>query len=318
MGPIIFFNTAWMERYEGLVDNDKRIYGGGSFIEKNGYGVEIYYFKKIRRKVYGFAQSNGDINIQKLGADKQDDHISGVLIIFTAKSRVVGWYKDAILYKTYQDTELQERKFKDGYMGYYAVADVKNIRLLSIDERNIFPKVPRGKGGMGQSNIWYADSGKGIDYKNNILKYIKKDEDEKNRCTYKPVSHQTDVILKKRIEKIAIKLVEKTYRNRGFFVNSCEIENLGWDLNAILINEKISLHLEVKGTSERKIAIQLTPNEYSKMEEQKNIYRLCIVVNCLDKPMLYIFSYSTEANTWLSENGESLIIDQVISAKCYV
>jgi len=23
-----------MERYEGLVDNDKRIYGGGSFIEK--------------------------------------------------------------------------------------------------------------------------------------------------------------------------------------------------------------------------------------------------------------------------------------------
>lgn len=27
---------------------------------------------------------------------------------------------------------------------------------------------------MGQSNIWYADSGKGIDYKNNILKYIKK------------------------------------------------------------------------------------------------------------------------------------------------
>lgn len=133
-----------------------------------------YIILKIRRKVYGFAQSNGDINIQKLGADKQDDHISGVLIIFTAKSRVVGWYKDAILYKTYQDTELQERKFKDGYMGYYAVADVKNIRLLSIDERNIFPKVPRGKGGMGQSNIWYADSGKGIDYKNNILKYIKK------------------------------------------------------------------------------------------------------------------------------------------------
>ena len=55
---------------------------------------------------------------------------------------------------------------------------------------------------MGQSNIWYADSGKGIDYKNNILKYIKKDEDEKNRCTYKPVSHQTDVILKKRECKI--------------------------------------------------------------------------------------------------------------------
>ena len=146
-------------------------------------------------------------------------------------------------------------------MGYYAVADVKNIRLLSIDERNIFPKVPRGKGGMGQSNIWYADSGKGIDYKNNILKYIKKDEDEKNRCTYKPVSHQTDVILKKRIEKIAIKLVEKTYRNRGFFrgffVNSCEIENLGWDLNAILINEKISYILKLKVHLKEKLRFSL-------------------------------------------------------------
>lgn len=39
-----------MERYEGLVDNDKRIYGGGSFIEKNGYGVEIYNFKKYGEK----------------------------------------------------------------------------------------------------------------------------------------------------------------------------------------------------------------------------------------------------------------------------
>ena len=141
MGPIIFFNTAWMERYEGLVDNDKRIYGGGSFIEKNGYGVEIYNFKKIRGKVYGFAQSNGDINIQKLGADKQDDHISGVLIIFTAKSRVVGWYKDAILYKTYQNTELQERKFKDEYMGYYAVADVKNIRLLKNEKKSVYRNI---------------------------------------------------------------------------------------------------------------------------------------------------------------------------------
>ena len=50
MGPIIFFNTAWMERCEGLVDNDKRVYGGGSFIEKNGYGVEIYNFKKYGEK----------------------------------------------------------------------------------------------------------------------------------------------------------------------------------------------------------------------------------------------------------------------------
>lgn len=54
MGPIIFFNTAWMERYEGLVDNDKRIYGGGSFIEKNGYGVEIYNFLNCNMKLNTF------------------------------------------------------------------------------------------------------------------------------------------------------------------------------------------------------------------------------------------------------------------------
>src|SRR5690554_7541952 len=52
-----------------------------------------------------------------------------------------------------------ERKFRNEYIGYYAVANADNATLLSIDERFSFPIIPRRvKGGMGQSNVWYADS----------------------------------------------------------------------------------------------------------------------------------------------------------------
>ena len=46
MKAMIFLNTAWMERYEGLLGNDKEIHGGGSYVEEYGYGHEIFNFKK--------------------------------------------------------------------------------------------------------------------------------------------------------------------------------------------------------------------------------------------------------------------------------
>ena len=84
MKAMVFLNTAWMERYEGLLGNDKEIHGGGSYVEEYGYGHEIFNFKKIGGKVYGYAQPRGYNNLQRLGASEDDEFIDDVLVIFTA------------------------------------------------------------------------------------------------------------------------------------------------------------------------------------------------------------------------------------------
>jgi hypothetical protein len=53
----------------------------------------------------------GTININKLGADKRDDHIDGVTVIFYAprptdnENRVVGWYENARVYRNWRRFE---------------------------------------------------------------------------------------------------------------------------------------------------------------------------------------------------------------------
>jgi hypothetical protein len=186
MKAMIFLNTAWMERYEGLLGNDKEIHGGGSYVEEYGYGHEIFNFKKISGKVYGYAQPSGYNNLQRLGASEDDEFIDDVLVIFTATHKnggtyIVGWYKNARFFKDYQNTNLLERKFRNEYIGYYAVANADNATLLSIDERFSFPIIPRRvKGGMGQSNVWYADSPEMVDFKKEVLRHIERYEKKKS------------------------------------------------------------------------------------------------------------------------------------------
>lgn len=321
MQPMIFLNTAWMERYKGLLGNDREIRGGGSYVEEYGYGHEIFNFKKIGGKVYGYAQPSGYNNLQRLGASEDDEFIDGILVIFTATHKdggtyIVGWYKNATFFKDYQNTNLKERKFRNEYIGYYAVTDADNATLLSIDERFSFPLIPRRvKGGMGQSNVWYADSTEMEGFKKEVLRHIKRYEKKKSIRYRPPISRQADAETRRKIESIAIREVTREYSERGFIVTSVESENLGWDLEAKY--KKIKLKIEVKGLAGNKVSVELTPNEFLKMNNYKDSYRLCVVTECLENPVLYVFSYSSERNEWISEDDHILLIDQIISARCY-
>lgn len=318
---MIFLNTAWMERYEGLIGNDSEIHGGGSYVEEYGYGYEIFNFKKIGSKVYGYAQAGGSNNLQRLGANKDDEYIEDILVVFTATHKdggtyIVGWYKNATFFKDYQDIKLAQRKFKDEYIGYYAITDAENAVLLSVDERFAFPIIPRRvKGGMGQSNVWYADSTEMMDFKIDVLKYIEKYEKKKNK-RQQVVCRQSDPQDRKKIETIAIKAITQEYTERGFNVISVESENLGWDLEAV--HKRTKLRIEVKGLSGEKVSVEITPNEFKNMEAYKDSYRLCVVTNCMVSPLVHVFSYCGERDTWLNEDGDELIIDRVISARCYI
>ena len=178
MQEIIFLNTGWMYDYKGLIGRDSEIKDGGSFVNDEGYGLEIFNFKEIDGEVYGYVQPMGLNNLNKLGGTSDDEYVEDILIVFTAKyekggTYIVEWYKNATFFKEYQETNLKERKFKNEYLGYYAKAEAKNVTLLNTDERLAFPSIPRGvKGGMGQSNVWYADSDLGKEFAEKVRNYI--------------------------------------------------------------------------------------------------------------------------------------------------
>jgi hypothetical protein len=69
----------------------------------------------------------------------------------------VGWYKNATLYRNWQKPPAGSKRTDAGDdFGYYVSASSADATLLPKDDRLVV--VPHGKGGIGQSNVWYADS----------------------------------------------------------------------------------------------------------------------------------------------------------------
>ena len=82
----------------------------------------------------------------------------------------------------------------------------------------------------------------------------------------------------KRSEKQAIDDIKAFYEKKGYKVESVESINCGWDLEATIGN--IELLLEVKGLNGKFYSINLSENEYNKLQENQENYRICIVSNC--------------------------------------
>jgi len=186
MDKMVFFNIAWMKYYRGVTSDDtpKR---GGEYVEEKGFGSEVYNFQPYNSKMYGFVEAGWNdgellcnININKLGAHRGDDRVSGILVVWVARhgdhpgTVVVGWYENAIIHRERQNAPLgANRKLPDGEDAiYFAEADQQNCRLIPSNARNFNIQRAR-KGGIGQKNIWYANSQFGKKVKTEILEYIK-------------------------------------------------------------------------------------------------------------------------------------------------
>jgi len=294
----IFCNTGWMENYKGLTSKDK-ISGGGSYVDQNASGHEVCNFYEYQKNVYGYVQPSGSqINISRLGASNTDESIRNITVIWTAKrpeggTVIVGWYKNATVYRYYQNFTKQPPLHKKNKLpGYWITAKAKDVNLLSIDERTI--SIPRGTAGMGRSHIWYADSPDKVEFLNNVKALIK------GKRAKTPVAKRNkgnDPEHNAKVEKSAIQKTIRYYEDLGYQVNSVEKDNVGWDLEAKVGRNK--LLIEVKGLSGKSLSIQLTPNEFRAFSEKSQNYRLSIVTNALIKPMLAICRYSKEEQSWV-------------------
>ncbi|NDO82128.1 hypothetical protein CJP72_15550 [Citrobacter sp. NCU1] len=156
----LFCHVGWMASYHGATDEDYPLKGGkynDSYI-----GHEACNFVDINGFLYGYVQvSEGKtINIGRLGADRGDTSIENITVVWLATAPdggivVIGWYKDATVYRQYQKTPTPSaRHLKDDILYYNIKTETKNAFLLSPGERTLSSK--KGKGWPGQSPLWYA------------------------------------------------------------------------------------------------------------------------------------------------------------------
>ncbi|MCC3158655.1 DUF3883 domain-containing protein [Hymenobacter sp. 15J16-1T3B] len=324
MHGIIFFNTGWMNRYAGP-DNDT-IQGGGRFVEENESGGEMYNFKPHRNTMYGYVQPvrGNTINITRLGAATDDDTISDVTVVWTARhpvnggTYVVGWYTSATVHREYQELDFTRSStwnWNGREVGYHATASQKTVRLLTPDARTLL--VPRGKGGMGQSNVWYADDNP--QFVKQVLNYIQ----HYNSTGLPPTptkrtkaARQLDVLKRVVVEQKAVEMVRDHYTSLGYTVDSVEKDNVGWDLEAV--SGKSLLKLEVKGLSGPDVVVELTRNEYKNLKADPGRYRLCVVTKALTAPQLHVFTYLQETDQWVDADGFELAFEEIVSARVHI
>lgn len=324
---ILMCNAAWMKYYEGITDSDYPI-NGGSFPAANGYGHEVINFQRNGQFVYGYVQArNSTINIDRIGGNGRS-YVDNVLVVWRARSSygsvVVGWYRNAIVYRTEQ-TGNSNRYFnyKDEtyYPGYSIRARANDAFLIPVQHR-VFQVPVNHKGFGSQTFVSFLD--KDLDevnqFKVSLMDYISRVENGDFSSPIKGRRGLIDTETKEKIETNAIEAAIEFYIQRGYDVQTRESENVGYDLLAS--KERETLHIEVKGSSielPANVNVMLTPNEYAVSKKSKTKYRICIVINALENPEIFEFIWDKQRQSWFCEQSLSCLkIKESIAANLFI
>jgi 5-methylcytosine-specific restriction endonuclease McrA len=154
---VIFIRVGWMSYYDGLKREPEGPIGGGRFNE-TGAGSEVENFKNRAGTCRGYAQISraaGGFNLDRIaGKSVSGDRLPGVLVVSVAKwpiggQMVVGWHANATVFR-----DAPKRPGR-AYAQYNFEAPYPQAVLLPEHLRR-WP-VPKGKSGMGQSNVLYLN-----------------------------------------------------------------------------------------------------------------------------------------------------------------
>ena len=306
---ILFCNIGWMDEYKGL-QAGASIKGGGAHVEKEGHGHEVCNFCDHGGFVYGYVKSPGrNLDIKRI-AGHDSDSVEGVLIVWTAPvsgrapAVVVGWYKDATVFRSYQRYDSAPPVHEEnGVDGYRFRVESENAVLLPVDTRtHVIPK--HKKGLMGEANIWYADTPEARPIVRGVRALV-------NGTSRRPAPRRgkTDPEHNAKVEKAAVRVVREHYWKLGYAVDSVEKDNVGWDLE-MRLGDRVRFRIEVKGLSGSEPGVGLTPNEYDKFEEDAEDYRLAIVTDALSgTPQLLLCRFSAEQVKWIVDGQEGYVIE---------
>ena len=315
---VLFLHVGWARAYRGDVDDLPKGKFGHLLSGATDIG-EAFNFRAYAGVCYGYSPVHkGSVDIGKLGASVTDDHVKGVLVVWTATDPggegrfVVGWWHDATVYRTLQVTRPQRNRPE-----FIARAESSNCRLLAPDERT--RSIPaRVKGWPGISSSFFASATLKRADLDSILRYVEVTDKaaaapQKRKSTPSPRTI-ADPILRERVERVAVALVTAHFQTLGYVVDSVEEDSKGWDLEAT--NSVRTLKIEVKGRGGVG-RVELTPNEYVAMCDKKHRahYRLAIVHSCLEgTPTLRVFRYSKISEKWADNDGVVLNLKSMTGA----
>ncbi|MCR5609030.1 MAG: HNH endonuclease [Lachnospiraceae bacterium] len=218
---IIYCNIGEMQEYNG---NDKEKPIGGGEYNTTEVGHEVNNFTKSKDKFYGYVRTSSEtIAVENhftcLSYDKK--YAEHVLVVWVVdKKRIVGWYKDAIVYREYMklDTETASNRV---YNDYNIVAE--DVMLLPENDRIDM------KYKFGRNNIWYGNEEKNKE----TIRFIEKYEAEVEIINSSEIKgEEKEVLIKQRIN-------QSRFRQGLLNKYKCKCALCGMSLEATLIASHI-------------------------------------------------------------------------------
>ena len=315
---ILFARIGRMHAYAGPVAGDERPIGGGDH-NKTEVGHEIYNFQEAGGRLYGYFQptmSSQTVALERIevGATSKKS-LSDVLVIFVARRKaggqtVVGWYRHAQVFRE----KVERSPGKPHGYGHFASAMSSDCVLLPDDNREW--EVPKGKGGMGQSNVCYPlerdGTPKHANWMQRIVDFIDDyqgsdilatpevaAEKESAAATEKALARANGQGFartqkeRKALEDHSMAAAERFFRNKGFTVEDVS-KRRSYDL--LCIRGKRELHVEVKGTTTSGATVVLTNNEVKHACDKANA---CI---------LFVF-HSIKLEKEQASGGKAFVLD---------
>lgn len=322
LNKTMFCYVVWMRDYCGADGDAPRNWG--EWGDKQNPSVpndtpETFNFKEYDGYYYGHFRlvnrTTKNLGIAKLGAGNADDKISGVTVIWTSArgedesgvvddyytdTRVIGWYKNATVYR-----EKQTHRNSP----YWVRVAVKDGCLLPMEKRMLrVLHTPR----TFTPAIMYGCNAK--DSASNFLERLDKciSKTLRARATKPPLptvaARTQNAEKRKAIEKAAVDFVRAHYEAGKWRVRSVESENCGWDLT--VRNDTNENYVEVKGREKNSIKCELSSNEYAKART-KSGFLLAVVTCALTNPRLRIFKPTLRNRkvSWECIDGDPLEIN---------
>jgi hypothetical protein len=319
---IIYFNVGWMKRYAGPDADDPTI-GAHGYLDDHQHGAESFNFVAHDDGMVRGYRPPGDrerTNINRLGASPSDGQLDGVLVIWlarepgTGRTLIVGWYRDATVYRTAKDGGVD---FQDERIHYSVNAKVRDAVLLPPVARTFVVKsslVAPGEG-YGQKPTWYGSPTIDALVWAYVQSWLSRRRQRKPPASTKPPKNY-DPELRRKVERAAVEHAIAYYKSvygADCPVVSVEKEAKGWDLE--VHNGPEPLLVEVKGLLNLGCVCELTPNEYEKMmlEHNRGRYVVFVVNNALAAhpavPISSIFEHHG-AKVWRTADGRDLVISE--------
>jgi hypothetical protein len=276
---VLFARVGWMKRYSGSRPGDEKPYGGGKWNKQNK-GGELHNFAEAGGQVYGYFQpsmASDTVRMDRIDPAAHGESLSGVLIVWVARGRVVGWYENATVYR-------EARKLKGAPSRLYRCKTAaKSAVLLPVQARTL--KVPQQQiGGFGQSNVRYThDARNGLDvatWMRDVLLWVR---------SYKGPSVLTDPYVEAE-DAIQDAVAGTVEAGQGFRVNAAQrraierhavnkaithykdtysIEERGKPFDLLCTKGKKKLYVEVKGVTGSGEKLIVTRNEVAFAEKNR-------------------------------------------------